>query len=594
MKFRKRILLIYIAIITVFLICTISISGSYLLHLRIKQIEAEQKKSIHLLEKVITTFLQEVENDLLTISQNPAVQYPDASRFTSFIDIDEDSFRYNYSPEERTIIEIFNRYREFHPHVNSVYMGRSNGSFVRSHPRSRNTPYDPRDRPWYKAGESVPDKVVRTNAYPSVTNSDLNIGTVKSLVRNGEIYGVIGIDVTLQNLKDYLEEIYLGNEYESEIIIFDGNRNIIASKEKRFLNNDFGNVFPDIYKSIQTGKIDAVFTSKKESSSYYFTRSEFLNWYIGTNIPLKEIRMLARTGIYNIIICELLAIMLMGFLIVFLADTYLIKRIQKLHDDVISMGNTNSAIKTGAKKNEDEITLLRNSFYLMFRNWKESVKILKENQSGTIYCLGNLAETRDPETNSHILRTQQYVRLVAEYLSDKPEYRYILDNGMVETLFLVAPLHDIGKVGIPDRILLKPGKLTDEEFSEMKRHTVLGYNALTNVVTGNRKNHFFSIAAELALTHHERWDGTGYPSGLTEKAIPLSGRIMALADIYDALTSVRVYKDAFSHDKTRKIILQEKGHQLDPEIVDAFLALEEEFQTVHKTYAESENFLPSE
>ena len=235
MKFRKRILLIYIAFITVFLVCAISISGSYLLNFRIKQIEAEQKKSIHLLEKVITAFLQEVESDLLTISQDPAVQYPDASRFTSFIGIDEESFQYNYSPEERTIIEVFNRYRSNHPHVSSVYMGRSNGSFVRSHPRSRNTPYDPRHRPWYIAGESAPDKVVRTNAYPSVTNSDLNIGTVKSLVNNGEIYGVIGIDVTLQNLKDYLEEIYLGNEYESEIIIFDGNRNIIISKENRFL-----------------------------------------------------------------------------------------------------------------------------------------------------------------------------------------------------------------------------------------------------------------------------------------------------------------------------------------------------------------------
>ncbi len=586
MKFRKRILLIYISIITVFLVSAISISGSYLLNIRIRQIEAEQKRSIHLLEKTITAFLQEVAYDLQTISQNPAVQYPDASRFTSFIGIDEESFQYSYSPEELTIIEVFNRYRENHPHVNSVYMGRSNGSFVRSHPRSRNTPYDPRVRPWYKAGESAPDRVVRTDAYPSVTSTDLNIGTVKGMVKNNEVYGVIGIDVTLQNLNDFLDEIYLGNEYESEIIIFDGNSNIIASKEDRFLNNDFGNIFPDIYNSIEAGNTDAIYTSETEESSYYFIRSEFLNWYIGVITPLNEIRNLTRTGIFKIMIWELLTIMLMGFIIAFLSDTYLIKRIQKLHDDVIAMGSTSPVIKTGSKKNEDEITLLRNSFYLLFRNWKESVRILKENQSGTIYCLGNLAETRDPETSSHILRTQQYVRLVAEYLSHKPEYRNVLDNEMVETLFLVAPLHDIGKVGIQDRILLKPGKLTDEEFSEMKKHTVLGYNALSNVVTENRKNNFFSIAAELALTHHERWDGTGYPSGLAGKAIPLSGRIMALADIYDALTSDRVYKEAFTHEKTRQIILQEKERQLDPEIVDAFLALEGEFQKIHKTYKE--------
>lgn len=205
----------------------------------------------------------------------------------------------------------------------------------------------------------------------------------------------------------------------------------------------------------------------------------------------------------------------------------------------------------------------------------------------TILGLATLAETRDNETGAHILRTQRYVKAIAERLTENPKYKESLDEDTIELLFKSAPLHDIGKVGVRDSILLKPGKLTEEEFEEMKNHAVYGRDALHKASMTLGSSSFLFLAESIAYTHHEKWDGSGYPQGLKGDKIPIAGRLMALADVYDALISKRIYKVAFSHEKARDIIVDGKGKHFDPDVVDAFLEIEDAFREIANQYADN-------
>ena len=204
----------------------------------------------------------------------------------------------------------------------------------------------------------------------------------------------------------------------------------------------------------------------------------------------------------------------------------------------------------------------------------------------TIESLATLAETRDPETGGHIRRTQHYVRVLAERLRQEHPAEWVLDDATVELLFLSAPLHDVGKVGVPDHILLKPDRLTDEEFAIMKQHTVYGRDALALAEARLGQNSFLRLGAEIAYSHHERWDGSGYPLGLKGKDIPAPGRLMALADVYDALISRRVYKLPYPHTQAVTIIVGGRGSHFDPAVVDAFLVEAERFRAVAIEHAD--------
>jgi putative two-component system response regulator len=206
-------------------------------------------------------------------------------------------------------------------------------------------------------------------------------------------------------------------------------------------------------------------------------------------------------------------------------------------------------------------------------------------QNITIHSLASLAETRDNETGNHILRTQYYVKLLAEELSDHPRFQDELTPKTIELLFKSAPLHDIGKVGVPDRILLKPGKLEPEEFAQMKNHPVLGKEAIVHAEEAlGVEVEFLRLAKEIACYHHEKWDGSGYPHGLAGDDIPLSARLMALADVYDALISKRCYKAAMPHDEVVPIILAGRGNHFDPDITDAFARIHPQFQEIARRF----------
>ena len=211
---------------------------------------------------------------------------------------------------------------------------------------------------------------------------------------------------------------------------------------------------------------------------------------------------------------------------------------------------------------------------------------LHEARSATILGLAKLAEYRDEGTGTHLERIREYSRIIAEQMANLPKYRGYISTVYIEDIYRSSILHDIGKVGVPDAILLKPGALTPDEFEIIKTHSVLGGDALNAIDSQIEGKSFLTLGKEIAYYHHEKWDGNGYPKGLDGEQIPLSARMVALADVYDALTSKRFYKDAYSHDRARDIIVNLKGTHFDPEVVEAFLAAENQFDRIRSDMQE--------
>lgn len=221
---------------------------------------------------------------------------------------------------------------------------------------------------------------------------------------------------------------------------------------------------------------------------------------------------------------------------------------------------------------------------------REVARRMAENdliQRVTIRALAHLAETRDLETGNHILRTEAYVRLLATRLADHPRFRSTLDDHYIRLLVRSAPLHDIGKVGIPDQILRKPGKLTPEEWVVMQTHAQLGAESIEMAERDiERPLEFLTVAKEIARWHHERWDGSGYPDHLAGECIPVAARLMAMADVFDALISPRVYKQAYSLNQARDMIGQQRGRHFDPDVTDAFIGSFDDFAAIAQRYVD--------
>jgi len=244
---------------------------------------------------------------------------------------------------------------------------------------------------------------------------------------------------------------------------------------------------------------------------------------------------------------------------------------------------------------ETHLTLKRARQFLQDRNayleaevWRRSREVMAI-QEVTIMAMASLAETRDNATGNHIRRTQHYVRALAQHLRHHPRFAAALNDETIELLFKSAPLHDIGKVGIPDRILLKPGRLTPDEFEIMKTHAALGRDAIAAAERYlDTPDSFLRFAREIAYSHQEKWDGSGYPEGLWGEQIPLSARLMAVADVYDALISRRIYKPALPHEQAVAMIREGRDQHFDPDIVDAFLECAEQFRTIAARFADDE------
>ena len=205
------------------------------------------------------------------------------------------------------------------------------------------------------------------------------------------------------------------------------------------------------------------------------------------------------------------------------------------------------------------------------------VEEITENQLGLIFGMCKIAESFDDSTGEHLDRMREYCKVLAIEMQSHSKYDGVIDDEFIDTLYKASPLHDIGKIAVPEVILKKPGKLSSIEFETMKHHSQKGAQALMDVYRECPSNDLLHMGAQIAGSHHEKWDGSGYPSGLKGNEIPLPARILALGDVYDALTSSRCYKEAFSHDESKRIILEGSGNHFDPDIVNAFLRIEDVF-----------------
>ena len=256
---------------------------------------------------------------------------------------------------------------------------------------------------------------------------------------------------------------------------------------------------------------------------------------------------------------------------------------------VLARVRTHLLLRAAAKILDERNSHLEQEVARRTEEIARNLEELRTSQEVTMVALASLAEARDNETGNHLFRTQHYVLVLANHLREHARFSDVLDDAAIDRLFQAAPLHDIGKVGIPDRILLKPGRLDAQEFEIMKTHTTIGRDAIN---TAQRRAGvrvpLLETAMEIALSHQEKWDGSGYPEGLAGEAIPLSARLMAVADVYDALISRRVYKDAMPHAQACAIMAVGRGQHFDPDIVDAFLAREADFQGVALRFADQD------
>ncbi len=241
------------------------------------------------------------------------------------------------------------------------------------------------------------------------------------------------------------------------------------------------------------------------------------------------------------------------------------------------------------RQEEQYRAVLRHCNTLLEERVRAQVAEISTAQLAAIYAMSRLAESKDPETGAHLERMREYCRVLSQALGRQPAYRAQIDASFVETIYAASPLHDIGKVGVPDQILLKPGRLDAQEWELMKTHTVIGAETLRAVHQQYGPNAFIGMGIEIAEGHHEKWDGSGYPRGLAGTDIALPARILALGDVYDALTSRRCYKAPFSHADSRALIVEARARHFDPAVVDAFLATEDEFIRIRRYYQDADD-----
>jgi response regulator RpfG family c-di-GMP phosphodiesterase len=259
----------------------------------------------------------------------------------------------------------------------------------------------------------------------------------------------------------------------------------------------------------------------------------------------------------------------------FQADDYIVKPFD--HDELLSKVRVQFRLWNAQR----QLTIAKEQLEIYNSELEELVAVrtqqLTATQDMAVFALAHVADSRDPETGEHLQRMRRYAQIIAEELADHGPYAATVDRRFLEDLYRSSPLHDIGKVAVPDAILQKPGPLTPEEFEEMKKHVIVGGQTLEMARDQVGPGSFMDMAAEIARYHHEKFDGTGYCAGLRGQEIPLSARIVALADVYDALTSRRVYKPPFTPEAAREIIIRDSGSHFDSVVVDAFLVRFDDF-----------------
>ena len=270
------------------------------------------------------------------------------------------------------------------------------------------------------------------------------------------------------------------------------------------------------------------------------------------------------------------------------ADDYLVKPFDD--EELLAKVRVHMRLREALSDLDEARARLADDNSQLYETVDAQSRMLIDSRDLVVFALANLADSRDPETGAHLERIREYCRILAEHLALHGPYTEQITPAFIEQIYQASPLHDIGKVGIPDAILLKPGRLSEREFELMKQHSLIGARALQEVAGHGGQGGFLDMAIDIARDHHERWDGSGYPYARSGHDIPLAARIAALADVFDALTSVRVYKAAFTMEVARTMIENDAGTHFDPAIVDAFVACFDLFTATYERIGEQAAF----
>lgn len=519
-----------------------------------------------------------IRNEVRLLSEHPLITDRDDSSYTSFLDADPAVFVYRYSEKEKAVIMALSAYRRYNSSVNSVYMGRENGSFVRSHPRSSPTRFDPRTRPWYRLAVATPGIPVHTEAYASVTSTDVNIGTVLALQdETGAVYGVVGMDITLDELSRRLNAKLL--LYEGYLELWDANGKVLASPDSNrlFMNGDDSR-----YRAVSSWHY-----MKVDSNGSFYRFGLPVSQPVGmlaAFVPQVRIRqeVCARLAEKVILVSLIFAVV---FIVIVLSVRHAVivplKEISRtLHAPDCSCRTDRLSVAAGK-----EIAGIEEQYNVLLSRMESEKEELRKLRLVILSALADLSWKRDSEKGFNIVKSQKYMDILASaHMVLYPDSLLSADD--ITTLVQFAPLYDIGKIVIPDHILGKPGGLTPEEFEEIKRHTSYGKEAVERAAKeiGPGDAQMMQKLVQMIYSHHEHWDGSGYPEGLSGSSIPLNARLMAIIDVYTALTSDRSYRKAFTHEAAVALIAKGSGTWFDPDLVDTFLTVEKRFLEVSLLY----------
>jgi len=479
MKLRTKVILISVLVSGLVLLLILAMLVPRTREERLILIEADMSRQLEHIDFTITEFIEEKEHDVRALSENELVRTKDDDAFTSFLYADEETFEYNIGALEQSIISVLNTYRLNHPYVNSVYMGRENGSFVRSHSRSRPTQYDPRERPWYTLAKENPTQVMRTAPYQSVTNPDVNIGVVTALVNDeGEMYGVIGADITLVNLTDYISDFDVG--YEGQLLLFDEQGTILSTREEDNLFNNIQTLFDVRVDEIMDG--DRGFVVMEEEY-VFFRSSSSLGWKIAVMIPARVINQETINAFFYPLLALSLSLILFSVIALVSLNFYVIKPLEELSvltQEITKTGKLNQLIEV---RSNDEISVLTRSFNRMI----DSIRVGKED---LLYSIEQL----------------EAIRQASLSLTSSLEMEPVL-NSVLEHVLKLVEADDAQIYLYSDGVLsFDAAKFVDERDEELYAKPREG--GLTNTVARSGKRKIIPDVSKDSLFSNWNWHGS--------------------------------------------------------------------------------------
>jgi len=528
MKLRTKLVILY-AFVTTFIIVVVG----WVFHVRIwdyrlNSIHDDMMNELKHVDFALNAFFLDVESDVRNLVANEAVRSRNDSNFTNFLHADEKNFQYHIGDSEQKIIDIFNNYLHTHSYVNSVYMGRENGSFVRSHKRQRPTRYDPRQRPWYKLAKDNPSLVMKTEAYPSLTTSDVNIGVVKALVdKKGSIFGVVGVDVTLEKLTKYIANIQINPE--GRIVLMDREGLVLAGLGKEMLFKSVDSHAPGLLKALKEAKQGYISVNIQHKKNYVFAlKATQQGWTIAAFIPYENIEKEIIDQIIMTVSGLSLGLILLSFLTLIGLERYVVAPLQRFIKETNYIAQTSNLERRIDIYSRDEIGMLAASYNQMLDTLSATYQSLKETENKLIKHRDHLEELVRERTASLEEANESLSAEIQERLQTLNELAVAKERAeaadKLKSAFLAAMSHElrtplnsiIGFTGIILQGIAGPLNEEQKKQLQMVRSSAHHLVSLINDVLDLSK-----IEAKQLHVAHENYDLRGTIEKATESMRPL-------------------------------------------------------------------------